>query len=57
MRESGQLRTRAALNYEAKDTYTVVVTATDPSGAAASITVTISVTDEDDPPVITVLSR
>ena len=55
VRNSGQLRTRAPLNYEAKNTYTVVVTATDPLGAADSIPVTINVTDEDDPAVIRVL--
>ena len=48
-RNSGQLKTKAALNYEARNTYIVVVTATDPSGAADSILVTIYVTDEDDP--------
>ena len=51
------MRTRAALNYEARDRYTVVVTATDPLGAMDSIVVTINVTDEDDPAVITVLKR
>ena len=56
-RNSGQLKTKAALNYEARDSYTVVVTATDPSGAMDSIVVTINVTDEDDPAVITVLKR
>ncbi len=53
-RNDGQLRTRASLNYERKNSYTVVVTATDPFGAADSIEVTINVTDVDDPPVITV---
>ena len=56
-RNSGQLKTKAALNYEVRDSYTVVVTATDPSGAMDSIVVTINVTDEDDPAVITVLKR
>ena len=54
-RNNGQLKTKGALNYEARNSYTVVVTATDPSGAADSITVTINVTDVDDPPVITIL--
>ena len=53
-RRDGQLKTRAPLNYEARSTYTVTVTATDPFGASDSIEVTITVTDEDDPPVITV---
>ena len=44
--DNGQLRTKADLDYETKTTYTVVVTATDPSGASDSITVTINVTDE-----------
>ena len=33
-KNNGQLKTKAALNYEVKNSYTVVVTATDPSGAA-----------------------
>ena len=53
-RNNGQLKTKAPLNYEARNSYTVVVTATDPFGATDSITVTINVTDEDDPAVITV---
>ena len=53
VRNSGQLRTWAALNYEARNTYTVVVTAKDPFGATDSIQVTINVTDEDDPTQIT----
>ena len=55
VRNSGQLRTRDPLNYEDKNTYTVVVTATDPLGAADSIEVTFNVTDEDDPAEIGVL--
>ena len=54
-RNNGQLKTRAPLNYEARNSYTVVVTATDPSGAATNILVIINVTDEDDPAVIRVL--
>ncbi len=53
-RNDGQLTTKAPLNYEVRNTYTVVVTATDPFGAADSIQVTINVTDEDDPAIITV---
>ena len=52
-RNDGQLKTKSPLNYEDRNSYTVVVTATDPFGAAASIVVTINVTDEDDPAVIT----
>ena len=54
VRNGGQLRTRAPLNYEDRNIYTVVVTATDPLGASDSIVVTINVTDEDDPAEITV---
>ena len=53
-RKTGQLKTKTPLNYEGRDTYTVVVTATDPFGAADSIVVTIEVTDLDDPADITV---
>ena len=54
-KRDGQLKTEAPLNFEARSSYTVVVTATDPFGAMDSIQVTINVTDEDDPPVITVI--
>ena len=55
--KTGQLKTKAPLNYEGvRNTYTVVVTATDPFGAADSIVVTIEVTDVDDPADITVLT-
>ena len=53
-RNNGQLKTKAPLNYEARSSYTAVVTATDPFGATDSIVVTINVTDEDDPAEITV---
>ena len=48
---SGQLSTSAALDYETKDTYSVVVKATDPGGLSDTIDVTINVTDvvEEDP--------
>ena len=55
-RNNGQLKTKAAVDYEARKSYTVLVTATDPSGAANSILVTINVTNEDDPAVIKVLT-
>ena len=45
---SGQLQTKDALDYETKNTYTVIVTATDDSGEtnnSATITVNITVTD------------
>ena len=52
-RKDGQLTTNAELDYETKDEYMVMVTATDPSGATDTITVMIMVTDEDDAPAIT----
>ena len=42
---TGQLKTKAALDYETKAAYTFTVTVTDPAQATASITVTIFVTD------------
>ena len=45
---SGQLKTSAALNYETKSSYSVTVTAEDPSDASDSITVTISVNNVDE---------
>ena len=45
------MQTKAALNWEEKDTYMVTVTATDPSGLSATVNVTIKVTDVDEPPV------
>ena len=49
---SGQLRTKVTLDHDTKPSYTVVVTATDPSGLSDTITVTITVTDANEPPVI-----
>ena len=48
----GQLSTKADLNYEAKNRYTVIVTATDPYLASDTITVTVEVTDVDEAPEI-----
>ena len=42
---TGQLQTLAPLNYETKNTYNVVVTATDPDGESDTTAVTINVTD------------
>ncbi len=53
---SGQLQTKAALDYESKSAYTVTVTATDPSGLADEITVTIDIIDVEDPPAAITLS-
>ena len=45
VRATGQLKTKAKLDYETKKSYMVTVTATDPDGASASIDVTIMVTE------------
>ena len=52
-RNNGQLKTKAPLDYEARNSHTVVVIATDPWGAADSILLTISVNDENEPAQIT----
>ena len=49
---TGQLQTSAALDYEAKNSYTVTVTAFDGS-STDTITVTINVTDANDAPTLT----
>ena len=46
--ETGQLETAASLDYEAKSSYAVTVTATDPDGASGSIAVTVDVTNMDE---------
>ena len=46
----GQLRTSAALDYEQKQSYTVVVSVDDGEGGSDSITVTINVIDVDESP-------
>ena len=51
-RKTGQITTAEELNFEVKASYTVVVTATDPSGATDTINVNVTVTDADDPGVI-----
>ena len=53
-RGTGQLMTKAKLNYEAKSSYMVTVTATDPHGLSDSVDVTIMVTDVDEAPKIKV---
>ena len=45
---SGQLKTRAALDYERKSSYTLVVRARDPSNSYVNMTVNITVTDVDE---------
>ena len=51
--ETGQLKTLAALDYETKATYSVMVTATDPDSASDMITVTITVTNVEEPGMVT----
>ena len=45
---TGQLRTKASLDFETKSGYTVMVTATDPRNLTATATVTITVTNVDE---------
>ena len=51
---SGQIRTKTGVtyNHEAKSTHAVVVKADDGNGGADTVTVTIAVTDVDEPPGI-----
>ena len=51
--ESGQLRTLRLLDHEMRASYSVRVTAQDPSGLTDSVGVTIMVADVDEDPVIT----
>ena len=48
---TGQLKTKADLDYETKDSYAVTVTASDSGGLSDSIDVTITVTDVNEAPV------
>ena len=50
---SGQLQTKAPLDYETKDGYTVTVTATDPKNASDTIDVTITLTNVEEPGTVT----
>ena len=50
---TGQLKTKAALDYETKSTYTVTITVSDGNGGTDSITVTINITDVSETPVNT----
>ena len=49
---TGQLMTKADLDHETKQSYTVTVTATDPGGLSAIVTVTIEVTPVNEDPVL-----
>ena len=51
--DTGQLMTKAALDYESKNSYEVMVTATDPDSASDMITVTITVTNGEEPGEVT----
>lgn len=48
--ETGQIRTRdgVAYDFEVRETYAVLVTASDPHGAVASIDVTVALIDQDE---------
>ena len=48
-RTTGQLKTKAALDYETKTSYSVTVSVSDGHGGTDSITVTINVTDVTEP--------
>ena len=50
---SGQLQTKAALDYETRDSYKVTVTATDPENASATVDVAITVTNVDEAGTVT----
>ena len=50
VRDMGQLQTKAELDKETKDTYTVTVTAADSLSVSSTITVTIKVTNVDEMP-------
>ena len=47
---SGQIRATATLNYEDRSSYSISVKATDTRGGSATVGVTITVTDVDEPP-------
>ena len=52
-RDTGQLSTKAALDHEAKQSYAVTVTATDPGNLSATVNVTIKVTNLNEDPELT----
>ena len=52
IKTTGQLTTKARLNFEMKASHTVIVTATDPSGASGTTTVTIMVEDVNEAPKV-----
>ena len=50
MSSSGEIRTRAQLNFEEKQSYSVRLKVVDGDGGSASKNLTIDVTDVDEPP-------
>ena len=52
---TGQLQTKAALDHEDRSTYSVTVTATDPSGLTGEVDVTINVTNVDEPGTVSIV--
>ena len=54
---TGELLTKAPLNHETRGSHNVRVTARDPSGAAASVTVNIEVVDVDEDGTLTLPTR
>ena len=53
---TGRLQTKAALNFEDKSSYNVIVTATDPAGLDDTIEVTITVNNVEEPGTVTLSS-
>ena len=53
----GQLRTKAALDFETTASYSVTVTATDTAGGTGTIPVTITVNNLDEPGTVTLSSQ
>ncbi len=53
----GELRANAPLDYETKSSYQVDVIATDPNSLSSKVTLTITVTNEDDAGAITLSSQ
>ena len=53
VKTSGQLQTKAPLDYETKNSYTVTVTASDPSNESDTNTVAVTVTDVDEDGAVT----
>ena len=54
---SGQLKTNAVIDYEAKSSYTVTVSVSDNNGRSDNITVTINVTDVAESPITPLSER